>query len=124
MHELILTFDWCRADIDYNDCDQIACTEIRGTRLSGECSPKGYINQLNSNVLNDKGRYLTSIKYGKPSSGKGLRCIRKQSAFNVDKYIHCHTKNGTGKRAWESVNNVWLTCFNDLDPIYDKLDSW
>ena len=36
-HELIHTLDYCRAEIDWNNLDHLACTEIRAANLSGEC---------------------------------------------------------------------------------------
>ena len=36
-HELIHAFDHCTTTIDWNDCRQLACSEIRAISLSGEC---------------------------------------------------------------------------------------
>lgn len=37
-HELIHLYDYARAHVDTNDPEQLACTEIRASALSGECS--------------------------------------------------------------------------------------
>ena len=36
-HELIHTLDYCRAEVDWNNLDHLACSEIRAANLSGEC---------------------------------------------------------------------------------------
>eukprot|EP00494_Astrolonche_serrata_P000771 UN00776 len=38
LHNLINAYDYCRADIDFDNCEQAACMHIRAARLSGECS--------------------------------------------------------------------------------------
>ena len=139
LHELILAFDWCRIDINFNDCDQLACSQIRASRMSGECNPNNINDVKNrfedsSDIDGNDGNNITNrndkkINFGffsgKGNSGQGLRCIRKNAALNVDRmYSHCHSKNGSGKVAWQSVNNAWMQCFRDFDPFYDKQDAW
>jgi inner membrane protease ATP23 len=36
-HELIHTYDNCRAHVDWSNDEHVACTEIRAASLSGEC---------------------------------------------------------------------------------------
>jgi inner membrane protease ATP23 len=36
-HELVHTLDYCRAEIDWDNLDHLACTEVRAANLSGEC---------------------------------------------------------------------------------------
>lgn len=36
-HELVHSYDHCRAQVDWNDIHHLACSEIRAANLSGEC---------------------------------------------------------------------------------------
>jgi inner membrane protease ATP23 len=36
-HELVHAFDHCTTTVNWNDCRQLACSEIRAVSLSGEC---------------------------------------------------------------------------------------
>lgn len=36
-HELVHSYDHCRAHVDWNDLKHLACSEIRAANLSGEC---------------------------------------------------------------------------------------
>lgn len=36
-HELIHSYDYCRAHVDWSDDKHLACSEIRAASLSGEC---------------------------------------------------------------------------------------
>lgn len=36
-HELVHSYDHCRAHVDWNDLTHLACSEIRAANLSGEC---------------------------------------------------------------------------------------
>eukprot|EP01084_Bolivina_argentea_P273036 465012_1 len=133
LHELLLTFDYCRIDINYNNCAEIACTEIRASRLSGECGPFGIFGQTQveqemseedkkNNIKRNP--FLLGLKSSKSMSGVGLRCIRKQSALNVNNFINCYSKDGSGKIAWNAVNDAWTTCFRDFEPFRDRVDTW
>jgi len=42
-HELVHMYDYCTAVIDFNNLDQLACTEVRAANLA-DC--KGYISSL------------------------------------------------------------------------------
>jgi inner membrane protease ATP23 len=37
IHELIHAFDHCTTHVNWNNCEQLACSEIRAVSLSGEC---------------------------------------------------------------------------------------
>eukprot|EP00002_Diphylleia_rotans_P011766 TRINITY_DN2315_c0_g1_i1.p1 TRINITY_DN2315_c0_g1~~TRINITY_DN2315_c0_g1_i1.p1 ORF type:complete len:162 (-),score=14.73 TRINITY_DN2315_c0_g1_i1:406-891(-) len=43
VHELVHAFDNCRLKLDWTNCRQHACTEIRAEALSGEC---GFWNEV------------------------------------------------------------------------------
>jgi len=36
-HELIHSYDDCRAHVDWNNLQHVACSEVRAATLSGEC---------------------------------------------------------------------------------------
>jgi len=50
IHELVHAFDDCRSKINTRNCLQHACTEIRASRLSGECKFLKEALRLNINV--------------------------------------------------------------------------
>lgn len=49
-HELIHAFDFCRAKLDVNKLEQHACTEIRASALSQECSISMELLRSNFNL--------------------------------------------------------------------------
>ena len=126
LHQLLLSFDHCRIDLDYNNCADISCTEIRASRLSGECGPFGSFGKLQVEEEMNKERNPLSLgwKSSKSMSGIGLRCIRKQSALNTDKFLNCHSQDGSGKKAWNAVNEAWTVCYRDFEPFRDRVDAW
>lgn len=36
-HELVHSYDYCRAQLDWANLQHLACTEVRAANLSGEC---------------------------------------------------------------------------------------
>lgn len=50
MHELIHAFDDCRAHMDVTNCDHHACTEIRASKLSGECNFLEEVRRFNFSI--------------------------------------------------------------------------
>jgi hypothetical protein len=49
-HELVHAFDYCRAYLDFSDCRQHACTEIRAANLSTDCHAWNEFTRLNWSV--------------------------------------------------------------------------
>lgn len=136
LHQLLLTFDYCRIDMDYTECAEIACTEIRAARLSGECGPFGVWGQkqaaqeaneedgegtLKRNAVNP---VFLGLKSGRATSGVGLRCIRKRAAMNTNLFEACYDSDGSGRTAWNAVNKAWTACFRDIEPFRDRVDAW
>ena len=39
-HELIHAYDTCTNNVDWNNCQHLACTEVRAASLSGDCNWK------------------------------------------------------------------------------------
>ncbi|PIK43829.1 putative mitochondrial inner membrane protease ATP23-like [Apostichopus japonicus] len=95
-HELIHAFDHCRVDINWHNLNHIACSEIRASSLSGECS------------------FLSENLYGK---GFGIRghhqdCVRKHATESM----MC-SRGLTKEVASKHVDQVWSRCFKDYSPF-------
>lgn len=51
-HELIHSYDYCRANVDTDNCLHTSCAEIRAVNLSGECNFSREIGRMNFSILN------------------------------------------------------------------------
>ena len=60
VHELVHAYDSCRANIDVTNCSEHACTEIRASALSGECS---WFNELTRLKFGGKNECLPLSTY-------------------------------------------------------------
>ncbi len=49
-HELIHVFDECRANVDWNNLNHHACSEVRAANLSGDCWWKGELMRGHLNI--------------------------------------------------------------------------
>jgi inner membrane protease ATP23 len=94
VHELVHAFDSCRADIDPDDCLQIACTEIRAANLSGEC---GWSRELM------RGQY----KFQKHLP----ECVKRRGIATLQMNTKC------AKRAPEYIEAAWRSCYRDTAPF-------
>jgi mitochondrial inner membrane protease ATP23 len=52
VHELVHAYDFCKSDIDVSNCLQRACTEIRASSLSDECSLRSELMRGNVELKN------------------------------------------------------------------------
>lgn len=50
IHELVHAYDMCSAKLDWKNCLHHACTEVRASTLSGECSIASELLRGNINV--------------------------------------------------------------------------
>eukprot|EP00755_Sulcionema_specki_P034565 Sspe_Gene.103143::Locus_78963_Transcript_1_1_Confidence_1.000_Length_887::g.103143::m.103143/K18156/ATP23, XRCC6BP1; mitochondrial inner membrane protease ATP23 len=96
-HELIHAYDDARAVVDPTNCFQHACSEIRASRLSGECL-------LKEEMLRGKVALFDSIHHA------GKRCVRRRAALSVEQNPTC---KGRGNQAVEAS---WDACFPDSAP--------
>ena len=72
VHELVHAYDQCRAKIEWKDCIQHACTEIRASTLSGEC-----------NFLHELYRGHTTIRGGQ------AQCVARRAEKSVAMNPNC-----------------------------------
>jgi len=106
IHELVHAFDVCRAKIDYKKCDQVACTEIRASSLSGECNMLAEVNRL---VLTGKAGQLAFL-------GGHQACVKRRAALSVGMVPQCKEQAG------EAVERVFQRCFGDRCPFDNPLE--
>src|SRR5690242_3439257 len=52
-HELIHAYDTCRAEVDMNNVAHVACTEVRASNLSGDCSFTAQVKLGNFGIRNE-----------------------------------------------------------------------
>ncbi|XP_002740270.1 mitochondrial inner membrane protease ATP23 homolog [Saccoglossus kowalevskii] len=99
-HELIHAFDHCRAKINWNDIRHLACTEIRAANLSGDCS------------------------FGMEHFGRFHRMqfgfVKHQQTCVKDRAIRSvlAVRDTSEKLVKQAVDEVFDTCFNDLEPFH------
>lgn len=95
-HELIHSYDYCRAHIDWSNNRHLACTEIRAASLSGEC----FFWKEN----------FARLKFGWKKHHQ--MCTRERAA----KSILC-VRDISEEQAYQLVDEVFVSCFNDTDPF-------
>jgi inner membrane protease ATP23 len=96
VHELVHAYDHCRAKMDMNNCLHIACTEVRASALSGECT-------WSHEML----RGHTKFSNGHPE------CVKRRATLSVEAQSHC---KGLG---CEAISTVWEKCYEETNPFTD-----
>lgn len=99
VHELVHAYDQCRAKIDWKDCLQHACTEIRASTLSGECS-----------FLHEVYRGHTTIR-----GGQG-ECVARRAEKSVAMNPNCKSI------AADAVKAAFVECRADKAPFITMKD--
>ena len=94
MHELIHAYDQCTTKIDYKNCLQHACTEIRASAISGECDSMLELARGNKTII--KGHQL---------------CTKRRAEISVSANPHC---KGISAAAVEAIFDQ---CYNDTLPF-------
>eukprot|EP01031_Cornospumella_fuschlensis_P040639 gene40639-49548_t len=97
-HELIHAYDVCRAKMDYDNCMQHACTEIRASSLSGECDMAMEMHRGHMKI-----------------QGGHQECVKRRATLSVSMNPTC--KNV----AEESVARAMKKCYNDTKPFDDHI---
>jgi inner membrane protease ATP23 len=97
-HELIHAYDYCRADIDFNNPYHLACTEIRAASLSNQCSLFNYLSTSSRPFLL-KNQHAT--------------CVRNRTRESMDIILDHHRRQNLN----QIINDVFLRCYNDTDPF-------
>jgi len=94
-HELIHAYDYCRADVTFENCRHHACTEIRAANLSGDC-----------HMWNEWKR--TYLRWAKQHP----ECVKRRALLSIQMNPNC--SGGAGQAA---IDEVWESCYNDLEPF-------
>mmetsp|Transcript_9502 Transcript_9502/g.12437 ORF Transcript_9502/g.12437 Transcript_9502/m.12437 type:complete len:186 (-) Transcript_9502:193-750(-) len=96
VHELIHAYDACRAHMDPANLRQHACTEIRASNLSGECSWK-----------NEMARGNFGFKL------QQQECVKRRAVLSVLGNPNCKSKEEAAK----IVQEVFHVCYKDTSPF-------
>lgn len=94
IHELVHAYDVCRAKIDFKNCTNHACTEIRASALSGECA---MTRELQRGQYNIRGGHRACVK----------RRAEKSLAVNAYCKDSCSA----------AVEAAMEQCYNDASPF-------
>ncbi|XP_059539413.1 mitochondrial inner membrane protease ATP23 homolog isoform X1 [Myotis daubentonii] len=95
-HELIHTFDHCRAHVDwFTNVRHLACSEIRAANLSGDCS-----------LVNEIFRLRFGLKQHHQT------CVRDRAILSI-----LAVRNVSKEVAEKAVDEVFESCFNDHEPF-------
>ncbi|XP_054006307.1 mitochondrial inner membrane protease ATP23 homolog [Hylaeus anthracinus] len=100
-HEMIHMFDFCRNNLDLNNIDHLACTEIRAANLCHCSFMSAWIQGLAS-PFNIKEAHQNCVK------DKAIKSILAVRNVSEDK-------------AREAVQRVFHRCYNDLEPVGRRL---
>ncbi|CAF0934673.1 unnamed protein product [Didymodactylos carnosus] len=100
-HELIHAYDYCRVQINFNNIEHLACTEIRAASLT-ECTLSDYFSMTFSPFL----------------SGKHEYCVKRKAQQSLE---ICTNKRTVAKNEIdETIKRVFKRCSNDTEPFNDK----
>ena len=94
-HELVHTFDYCRAHTDFNSLAHHACTEVRAANLSGECT---WLREAKRGILRLRGHHE--------------ECVRRRAVISV----LGNPSVRTSEEAKEAVGKVFDRCYRDVQP--------
>ncbi|XP_051217873.1 mitochondrial inner membrane protease ATP23 [Lolium perenne] len=96
IHELIHAYDDCVVkNIDWKNCGQHACSEIRANHLSGDCH---YKRELLKGFMKIRGH--------EPE------CVKRRSLDSVKQNPFC-----SEAAAKDAIEAVWDICYNDTRPF-------
>eukprot|EP00803_Ostreobium_quekettii_P005398 evm.model.scf_280EXC.2 EVM.evm.TU.scf_280EXC.2 scf_280EXC:5411-7835(-) len=98
-HELIHAYDHCRAaNIEWEDCNHHACSEIRAAALSGDCN---WSQELLRGNWRLKGQFQA--------------CVKRRAGLSVAMNPNC-----SKEQAKEAVDAMFDRCFQDTAP-FDRI---
>ena len=124
-HELIHAYDQCRAKMDYQNIEHLACTEIRAAALSGDCDIAAEFDRGNFNLKGQhqacvKRRAIAAIMTGVQDQSEMSNTPQISQRKEEDK----ETKKILIKRplvdeveATLAVERVWSECYKDTNPF-------
>jgi inner membrane protease ATP23 len=96
-HELIHAYDYCRVNINFNNPYHLACTEIRASSLSNQCSLFNHFSSSSKPYL-IKNQHSICVQNRTRESMEACTNLSKQSLDQI-------------------INDVFLRCYNDTDPF-------
>lgn len=99
-HELIHAFDYCRADLNFENLEHLACTEIRAANLSDQCSFFQHLS-TSSRPFRWKNQHQQCVK----------ERARESMKISFDR---------TRKELDEIIENVFSRCYHDREPFDDE----
>lgn len=97
-HELLHMYDFCRAQLDWNNVEHVACTEIRAANLF-HCSMSSGLYAGSVNPLGFKKGHSACVKQKAVASVLAVRPELSKA------------------EAWAVTERVFDKCYNDLEPI-------
>lgn len=96
-HEMVHMFDFCRADLDFKNIDQLLCTEIRAANLM-HCS------------------FLSAMVTGTASfvriKKQHQECVKKKALASV-----MTVRDVTKAEVDAAMDRVFTKCYHDLEPL-------
>ncbi|GAX74907.1 hypothetical protein CEUSTIGMA_g2353.t1 [Chlamydomonas eustigma] len=103
VHELLHAYDYCRnPNMDFADCKQHACSEIRAANLSGDCD-------MAQEFLRGHVQTLSPFSW----AGMKERCVRRRAALSVAMNPRCGGREGAAK----VVDGMYEKCMEDCAPF-------
>ncbi|XP_076625216.1 mitochondrial inner membrane protease ATP23 homolog [Colletes latitarsis] len=96
-HEMIHMFDACRNNLDFNNLDHLACTEIRAANMC-HCSFLSAWSQGDTSLFNFKEAHQI--------------CVKKKALQSI-----LAVRKVTEDEARKAVSRVFDKCYSDLEPI-------
>ena len=96
VHELVHAYDQCKQKLDWKNCLHHACSEVRASNLSGECSYRQEFNRGHKDISNG-----------------GRACVQRRAALSVSANPHCKSV------AKDAVLAVYDFCSHDAAPLED-----
>lgn len=97
LHELIHSFDDCRAEVDWTDCQHQACSEIRAAHLSGDC---GFYKEFTRGHV---------IPFGQHRD-----CVKRRATISVKSNPHCKQLGAI------AVEKMMQQCIVDHEPFFKR----
>ena len=94
IHELVHAYDVCRAKIDFKNCSNHACTEIRASALSGECA---MTREVQRGQLNIRGGHRA--------------CVKRRAGLSLASNEYCQDSCSS------DVEAALDQCYNDKSPF-------
>ncbi|XP_064605349.1 mitochondrial inner membrane protease ATP23 homolog [Liolophura sinensis] len=96
-HEFLHAFDYCRANVDFENLHHLACTEIRAANMM-HCSYLAALFAGDASPVNIKNRHR--------------ECVKSKALLSV-----LMVRNVTEEKAREVVDTVFRQMLQDLEPV-------